>query len=334
MSDRTGAAAQLSPVSRTTAPARGPEWLPLAILAGIAAVVIVAAMAVTPHFLTVDNIRAILRNASIVGIVAVGMTPITLSGNFVSLSISQSAMLAMVSFVAMLGAGWPQLPAILIVIAGLVVVGVLQGAVVAAGLNPVITTLAAGAIIFGVVSELTGGGIVRARENAPSWGGDSVAGVPIEVLAFFTFVAAVTLLMSGTVLGRETTLVGANRATAEVSGISFARVTIVAFAILSVGLALAGVLNGARYGQATAVFFPDLTINVIAAVLVGGTAIQGGRGSPLRSACGAVLIAVIANMMVLNDFSTGGRMAVQGGVVVVIVVLLDFLRRRQAGRAS
>ena len=89
------------------------------------------------------------------------MTPVTLSGNFVSLGISQSAMLAMVSFVALLGAGWPQLPAILIVVVGLVVVGVLQGAIVAAGLNPVITTLAAGAIIFGVVSELTGGGIVR-----------------------------------------------------------------------------------------------------------------------------------------------------------------------------
>ena len=71
---------------------------------------------------------------------------------------------------------------------------------------------------------------------------------------------------------------------------------------------------------------------MIAAVLVGGTAIQGGRGSPLRSASGAVLIAVISNMMVLNDFCTGGRLAVQGGVVAVIVVLLDFLRRRGAGR--
>lgn len=309
-----------------------PDWLPLAVFAGLALLAMIAAMAVTPNFLTADNIRAILRNASIVGIVAVGMTPVTLSGNFVSLSISQSAMLAMVSFVALLGAGWPQAAAILIVVVGLIGVGVLQGAIVAAGLNPVITTLAAGAIIFGVVSELTGGGIVRARENAAAWGGGSVAGVPIEVIVFFAFTAVVSLLMSATVLGRETTLVGANRATAEISGISFARVTIVAFAILSVGLALAGVLNGARYGQATAVFFPDLTINVIAAVLVGGTAIQGGRGSPLRSAGGAVLIAVIANMMVLNDFSTGGRMAVQGGVVVAIVVLLDYLRRRQAGR--
>ena len=99
------------------------------------------------------------------------------------------------------------------------------------------------------------------------------------------------------------------------------------------GLALAGIINGAAFGQATAVSFPGLTVDVIAAVLVGGTAIQGGRGSPLRSAGGAILIAVISNMMVLNDFSTGGRLAVQGGVVVVIVVLLDLLRR-SGGRRS
>jgi ribose transport system permease protein len=296
-------------------------------------VAIVIAIAMTPNFLTVDNLRAILRNASIVGIVAVGMTPVTLSGNFVSLGISQSAMLAMVGFVALLGAGWDQVFAILLVTVGLVLVGVLQGAVVAAGLNPVITTLAAGAIIFGVVSDVTEGGIVRARENRPSWGGGTIAEIPIEVLVFLAFTIVVTLLMSRTVLGRETTLAGANRAAAEISGISFARVTIVAFAIFSVGLALAGVLSGGAYGQATAVSFPGLTINVVAAVLVGGTAIQGGQGSPLRSAAGAVVISIISNMMVLNDFSTGWRLAVQGGVVVAVVVLLDRLRRRGAARA-
>jgi ribose/xylose/arabinose/galactoside ABC-type transport system permease subunit len=281
----------------------------------------------TPNFLTVDNIRAILRNAAIVGIVAVGMTPVTLSGNFVSLGITQSAMLAMVSFVAMLGAGWGVVPAIVAVIVLLVAVGVLQGAIIAAGLNPVITTLAAGAIIFGVVSELTRGGIVRAGDNAIDWDQASVAGIPVEVLIFILFTVLVTFVMQRTVTGRETTLIGANRATAEISGISFTRVTILAFAIFSVGLALAGIINGAAFGQATAVSFPGLTIDAIAAVLVGGTAIQGGRGSPLRSAGGAVLIAIISNMMVLNDFSTGGRLAVQGGVVVVIVVLLDLLRR-------
>src|SRR5262249_14372630 len=112
------------------------EWLPLAIVTGLSAVAIVVAIAVTPSFLTVDNIRAILRNASIVGIVAVGMTPVTLSGNFVSLGLSQSAMLAMVAFVALLGAGWSQVPAMLAVTAALGARGVLPGAVVAARRNP------------------------------------------------------------------------------------------------------------------------------------------------------------------------------------------------------
>lgn len=319
-----GAVAGLPPADSR---AGRPEWLPLALVAAAVIIVVLVAAFATPNFLTVDNVRAILRNAAVVGIVAVGMTPVTLSGNFVSLGITQSAMLAMVGFVALLGAGWPQIPAMAAVIAGLVVVGILQGIVVAVGLNPVITTLAAGAIIFGVVSELTGGGIVRAGDNAASWGAGTIADIPIEVLAFLAFTAIVTLVMARTVTGRETILVGANRATAEISGISFTRVTILAFAIFSVGLAIAGILNGAAYGQATAVSFPGLTIDVIAAVLVGGTAIQGGRGSPLQSAGGAILIAVISNMMVLNDFSTGGRLAVQGGVVVAIVVLLDLLRR-------
>jgi ribose transport system permease protein len=324
---------QLSSASRPSSAANGrPDWPILAIVAAATAAVIVIAMAVTPSFVTVDNLRAILRNAAIVGIVAVGMTPITLSGNFVSLALSQSAMLAMVTFVALVGAGWPQAAVILLVIVLLVAVGILQGAVVAAGLNPIITTLAAGAIIFGVVSEATGGGIVRAGTGFVAWGSGTVAGVPIQVLVFVVFTALVTLLMSRTVIGRETTLVGANRATASISGISFTRVTMIAFAILSVGLALAGVLNGAAFAQATAVSFPDLTIDAIAALLVGGTAIQGGRGSPLHSAGGAVMIAVISNMMVLNDFSTGGRLAVQGAVVVAAVVLLHLLRRQRAMR--
>lgn len=328
MSDPSGSAtADMSPTVRRAEQPNRPDWLPMALVLGLTIVAIVIAVAVTPKFLTVDNIRAILRNAAIVGIVAVSMTPITLSGNFVSLGISQSAMAAMVSFVAMVGAGWPQVVAMVVVTVGMVVIGVLQGAVVAAGLNPVITTLAAGAIIFGVVSEVTGGGIVRAGDAPLSWGGSTIGGVPIEVLVFLVVTVAVTLLMSRNVTGRETTLVGANRPTAEISGISFSRVTLVAFAIFSVGLAIAGILNGAAFGQATAKSFPDLTIDAIAALLVGGTAIAGGQGSPLRSAGGAILISVISNMMVLNDFSTGGRLAVQGGVVVVVVVVLDLLRR-------
>jgi len=315
----------------TEAAARQERRMRLGVI-GVAVLCIVAAMLLTPNFLSVDNIRAILRNAASVGIIAVAMTPMTLSGNFVSLAITQTAMAAMVAFVGLIGLGVPEPLAILLVIGGTALIGALQGVVVAAGLNPVITTLAAGAIIFGTVSQLTGGGIVRVGDHPIAWGGSTIAGVPIEVIVFFVFTLVLSLVMSSTVTGRETTLIGANRATAEISGISFSRVTIVAFVIFSIGLAIAGILSGAAFGQATAQSFPGMTISAIAAVLVGGTAIQGGQGSPFRSAIGAIIIAVISNMMVLNDFSTGGRLAVQGGVVVAIVVLLDLLRRRGATR--
>lgn len=308
------------------------EQVGTALVVGVLVIAVAVAVAVTPNFLSVDNVRAILRNAAIVGIVAVAMTPITLSGNFLSLGTQQSAMAATVLFVALVGTGWAPAAAIVVVVIALLAVGVIQGLVVAAGLNPVITTLAAGAIIFGIVADATDGQIVRVGEHAVSWGNSTVAGVPLEVLVFVLFTIVVGTFMTRSVSGREMVLAGANREAAEVSGISFRRVTIGAFAIFSIGLAIAGVLTGAGFGEATIQSLNTLTIESLAAILVGGTAITGGYGSPWRSAGGAVLIAVISNVMVLNDFSTGGRLAVQGAVVVVVVILLELLRRRREVR--
>ena len=308
------------------------ERFSTALIVGAVAIGVIIAVALTPGFLTVDNVRAILRNASIVGIAAVGMTPITLSGNFISLGTQQSAMAASVVFVALVGNGLAPALAIVIVVVALLVVGAIQGAVVAAGLNPVITTLAAGAIIFGVVADATNGQVVSIGDHPVSWGNGSVAGIPVEVLVFALVTVVVGLLVSGTVAGREVTLCGANKETAIASGISYRRVTLWAFMIFSGALAIAGVLAGAGFGQATIQSLNTLTVDALAAILVGGTAIAGGYGSPWRSAAGALLIAVITNVMILNNFSIGGRLAVEGAVVVVVVVLLEFLRRHRAVR--
>lgn len=308
------------------------DWL---LQAGVLLVIlaaIVVAIAVTPNLMTVANIKAILRNASLVGIVAVAMTPMTLSGNFVSLGAQQSAMAAAIAFIALVENGLAQPVAMLAVIATLIVIGAAQGLIVAAGLNPVITTLAAGAVIYGVVAEWTGGLVVSVGTHPVSWGDLQVVGIPIEVLVFAVVSAAVTVLISKTVIGRQTTLTGANRATAELSGIRFGRVTMFVFAVFSVGAAIAGILYGAAFGEANITSFGTLTVDAVAAVLVGGTAIQGGQGSPLRSAGGALLIALISNIMLLNDFTTGGRLLVQGAVVVGFVVLFQLLRRTRGAR--
>jgi ribose transport system permease protein len=326
----TGQAERLAPGA--AAPAGRADWLPLLGVYSVLGAATIVVAAITPNFLSASNVEAILRNTSIVGIVAVAMTPITLSGNFVSLGISPSAMAGMLAFIYLIAEGWAQPLAMLAVVGGLVVIGVAQGAIVAAGLNPILTTLAAGAIIFGIVAELTGGRVVRMGENRVGWGDAEIVGVPLEVVVFAIVTLVVTLVMSNTVIGRQTVLTGANREAAEISGISFRTVTVVAFVIFSIGLAIAGILNAAGFGQGEINSLAPLTIDAIAALLVGGVAITGGEGSPLRAAGGALLIAVISNVMVLNAFTTGARLAVQGAVVVAVVVLLALLRRWRALR--
>lgn len=328
----SGRTEQLVPPGPAVSVSRRPDWVGLAVVYGLLAAGIVVVALITPNFLTTSNFEAILRNTAIVGIVAVAMTPITLSGNFVSLGISQSAMAGMLGFIYLIAEGWSQPLAMLAVVAGLVVIGVLQGAIVSAGLNPVLTTLAAGAIIFGVVAELTEGRVIRMGANRVGWGNDEVLGLPLEVIVFVVVTAAVTVLIGKTVIGRQTLLTGSNADSAEISGISFRNVTIVAFVIFSIGLSIAGILNAGGFGQGEINSLSTLTIDSIAALLVGGVAIAGGEGSPLRSAAGAILIAMISNIMVLNDFSTGGRLAVQGGVVVIVVILLELLRHRRSLR--
>ncbi len=323
-----------SVVIEPSAHAGGGRWRDFPVGFAVFGILVVAAMAYvafsTEGFFTVQNFKAILRTSAIVGIVAVAMTPIMLSGNFVSLGIQQSAMAGMLVFIALVGVGWNPLLAILVVILALILLGILQALLIIGGLNPVITTLAAGAVVFGVVTLFTGGGIVQVGENTVSWGDLVVLGIPIEVLVFLFFTLLVTAISQGTVIGRHTLLVGANRETAKLSGVSFARVTILAFVVFSVGLGIAAALNGAAFGQGTIFSFTGLTIDAIAAILVGGAAIQGGRGSPLYSAVGAIVVSISLNIMTLNAWSTGFRLFLQGAIVVGVVVSLQVLRTRRA----
>lgn len=299
--------------------------LPLVV---VLAAIVIAAMA-TPGFFTIANGRAILTNASLIGITAVAMTPMMLSGNFVSLATQQSAMLGMVSFVALVGGGVPWVLAGLAVLLLLIAVNVTQSCVIAIGMNPIITTLAAGAVIFGAVSLLTGNGIVRMGTFSVPWGDTDPLGIPLEVYSFVVFTVLVGAISSRTVLGRQMILFGANRDTARISGISPLRTTAFAFTIFAFGLAAVAILSGAAFGEATVNSFDGLGISAIAAMLVGGSSIQGGTGSPVNSAVGAVFIAVAGNIMALNALSTGQRLFIQGLIVVLAVLAMQAIRNKR-----
>jgi ribose transport system permease protein len=311
-----------------------PVWIGGDLVALVPLVVAVAALFVlgaltTDSFASAANIRAVLIAASITGIVAVSMTFLTLSGNYVSLGVQQSTVLAALLFLHTIAEGAGVTVAIVIAVVAVVAVGIAQGIVVALGMNTIITTLAAGSILFGVMASTSDSGVITAKGNSIGWLDTSlVLGLPLAVYGFIAATIIATAISSRTVMGRRVLLAGANRRTAKLNGVSVATTTIFSFVALSIGAAAAGILTAAQLGQATASDMPNLTIDVVAAVLVGGTAIAGGYGSPVRSALGAIIIALLNNVMVLNNFTTGWRLTIQGLVIVIVVCLLQFLKKR------
>ena len=294
-------------------------------------VLVVTSAATTPSFLTFDNLRAVLINTAITGIAAVGMTPVTLSGNVFSLATGQSAMLASILFMVVAASGASPVLGAILALATLLVLGLLQSLIIAAGLNPVVTTLAFGTVIYGLVAAVTGGAVVSAPLADIDWlAGSHILSIPLPAWVFAAFTLVVWLVVERTVPGRRLVLVGANRNSAVMSGISVRTTTLCAFAIMSVGLAIAGLLSASQLGQVTTDNLAPLTVDAVNAVLVGGTAISGGEGSAPRSAAGALIIVVLQNVMLLHGLSSGVRVFGEGVLVVVVVSVLHLARRAAA----
>ncbi|MDO8212596.1 ABC transporter permease [Conexibacter sp. CPCC 206217] len=307
-----------------------PETMTLLVLL---AVLVVLSIATTDNFLDVDNLRAIVRAAALTAIVAIGLTFVTLSGNFFSLSLGQTAAACGVVFAMMLRDGWPAGLALLVVLALAVAIGCAQGVVVAAGANPIIVTLGAGGALAGLTGIIAGGKGIATGSTSLDWLGDSrPLGFPIPTYAFVVIAILAVVFLARHRAGRALMLVGSNRLTAAATGLSFRRATVLAFSISAACCAVVAVLTVTQFNRADGGQFDDLTFDALAAVLVGGAALQGGEGSPAGTALGALFIATLANFMVLHDYSYGVRLTIQGVVVVLAVTAFHIMRQRRNAR--
>lgn len=303
--------------------------VPLAVV-GAVLVLGVVGWVTTPEFITYRNFQSIVRAAALIGIVAVTMTLITIAGSFFSLSVSQTAAMSAISFAAFLSWGFPVWVAVPAVILLASAVGVVQGGAVALGGNPIVVTLAVGAVIFGLVAWLTDNKTVRTGTDAAEWIGTSrPLEIPSQTWAFILITAIIAVVLTRTRLGREVTLVGANRFAATTSGLRPGKVAVYVFLVSSLGAALAGIFTAAQFSQGRLDHFDGVDIDAIAAILVGGAAIQGGEGSATRTALGAVFIAALQNLMVLRGFSFGVRVFFVGLAILVSVSSFTLIRNRR-----
>lgn len=288
--------------------------------------------AFAPHFFSADNLLNVSLQASITAIIAAGMTFVILTAG-IDLSVGSVVALAGIVATATLKAGLPPAVGLPVAVLAALAFGALSGS--AAGLlvarlsiAPFIVTLALMTVWRGVAFVATGGRPVW--DLPPSFGTLGSArplGVPFPTLVMAGVYLAAHVTLTTTRFGRHVLAVGGNPEAARLAGIRTGRVVAAAYVLCGTLAAASGVLLASRMnsGQPNAGLMYEL--DVIAAVVVGGTSLSGGRGSIVGTLLGAMLIAVLRNGLNLLDVNSYVQQVVVG-VVILLAVLLDPVRRK------
>lgn len=287
-------------------------------------VALIAAVAVfgstTPGFLSVTNAVAIVSSAAFIGILAVGTAIIMLSGSLFNLSVGTTAAVTSMTFLLVAPLGF--VPALAVtLLTGIVVFGV-QGLLVGyLGANPIIVTIGAGALQTGLVTWLLPGSVQMPADVDVSLLTQTFFGLPFAVYVFVIVTIVGQLVLKYTTFGRSVELVGEHSPAARAAGLPTGRTITLAFVLAGLCTAITGVLLAGFNQNANLAVSGSFTFEAIAAAIVGGNAVSGGKGSAVRAALGACIIAVIGNALLLRGYSTGIRTLVEGLIVIVVVIV-------------
>ncbi|HVV79997.1 MAG TPA: ABC transporter permease [Pseudolabrys sp.] len=285
-----------------------------------------------PNFFTENNISNMMRQTSIAAIVAVGvLCTIIIAG--IDLSVGSVLAFCGVLF-AQLSAHHVDLSlAVAITLAAGVLVGLINAlAISALGIPAFIVTLAGLQVYRGLALLVSGGMTVGGLPpNVKDFARGDTVGVPNLFWAMLVVGIVIHYLLSYTRTGRYLYAMGSNAEAARRQGISTRRITIVAYVISSGLAALAGILLVSRLSIASPSMANAYELQAIAAVVVGGASLFGGRGTVVGAVVGAVLFTTMGNGAVLLNVDPFWEMVIEGLLIALVVYLDNLQKRRQSG---
>jgi ribose transport system permease protein len=309
------------------------EQIPL--LAALVVICVFLTIATNGLFFTTGNISNVLRASSIELIAALGMTVALVAGQ-VDLSIgSLLAVVGVTSVMAYNDTG-SLLVAILVGLAVGAAVGLVNGLLVTKiGVNALITTL-------GMMALLRGIGYLSTNARALQTEGDSLktlgvgylGPIPVPVVIAAAFVVAVALLLNRTVFGRYLYAAGGNPEAARSAGLPVNRIYLGAFVIVAVCAAVSGLITAGRLNSFQPTIGLGFELNVIAAVILGGTRLSGGEGSVTGTVLGVLILGALSNGLVLLDVNSFWQDVVRGTVIILAVALDELRKRRRRAKFS
>jgi ribose/xylose/arabinose/galactoside ABC-type transport system permease subunit len=270
-----------------------------------------------PGFLTAANLLNVLRSVSEIGIIACGMTLVIVAGE-IDLSVGSHVAFAGCLAAALVERGACVAAAVAIALACGALIGGLIGAMRAILAVPTfITSLAMLTILRGGALEITGGFPLTPFPPGYAFlGSGPVAGIPFPVLVFAAVAIGVHVLKDHTAFGRAIHAIGSNAEAARLSAVPVARVRIAAFAITGLLAALSGVMLSSRLLSGNPTVAAGWELDVIAAVIVGGTSLSGGQGNVRGTLTGVLFVGVLVNGMRLLDVQEDLQLIARGAIVL------------------
>ena len=282
-------------------------------------------------FASVANITDVFNRAAPIGIVAVAMTFVVISGNYLDLSVvAQVATAAVVLIAVSNNQSIPaaMLLALLIALTYGVVNGVAVGVFKA---NAVIVTLSTTFMGLGILRWLSGGSIYFGPNDGliRSFGTSEIGPFPLSMLVLIVITMILAFVLDRTNFGFLIRSYGSNRDATRLAGVNTALVVIGAFVISALGAMIGGFVLAAFSNTAVSAMSSGMDFEALAAIIVGGTSVFGGRGSVWRTLLGVVFVSALTNIMVLSGYGFGyQQMAI--GALIVLAVSVDSLARRVA----
>lgn len=280
---------------------------------------------ISPDFRTVSNFLSLLRQSSINGFIAFGMTCVILTGG-IDLSVGSTLALSTALCAGLIKGGMPVGLALILALAIGTALGLISGILVTKGrLQPFIATLVTMTVYRGLTMIYMDGKPISGLGDSFALkfvGKGKIFGIPVPVILFIIIFAVFMFLLEKTVFGRRVYATGSNAQAAKLAGVNIARTKLAVYAISGVMAALSGLILLSRLGSAQPNLGEGYELDAIASVALGGTSMNGGRGRIWGTFVGVLIIAVLNNGLNILGVSSYYQDVVKG-IVILIAVLSD-----------
>ncbi|UXV32994.1 ABC transporter permease subunit [Mammaliicoccus sciuri] len=276
-------------------------------------------------FLDLSNLLNLLRQVSINGLIAFGMTFVILTGG-IDLSVGSILALSSAFTAILITSGLDPIVALIVGVLGGFLLGVCNGVLVTFGsMAPFIATLATMTIFRGLTLVVTDGNPITNLGDSymfQLFGKGYFFGIPVPAVTMIIVFIILAIILQKTTFGRHTYAIGGNEVASKISGIKVNRVKILIYGISGLMSALAGAILTSRLNSAQPTAGTSYELDAIAAVVLGGTSLTGGKGRIVGTFIGVLIIGVLNNGLNLLGVSSFYQQVVKG-IVILIAVLID-----------